>query len=522
MRLKAVITHLVCSGCPWTYTVEMRPDLPVSAIRRDCSQCNNPTHIQFLEAEQPEIVPSDSALMSLRDDYARMGIKTLTRHDCHWLASGPRTHQHAESISLDGFEQMFSDIQRSEENPRTKFRIRWHGFSAENLVTTENEVVWYDSNGKWRLLMPKDGRPDSHVLQEGNILLIERLMADVLSIRVLKSLSRLSTADAYIGGEAKVRADRVITGFANRASPLLVALKVTSDSIASQSGASIRFDDLLPIVENSAVLCRKILEKREAGEGIPRGERVSSGFPKDSDDSIRRWASTYLGYMTDRRGELRGGLVDMGLIAQSPNDWDHVILTVPGRDLANNLKLSGLEDGNADFDDDADNVNDDEDPFPLDGSAWLDTDDSDRGPRPGPGLPIATESDATSFLDYLSEYMTEEWSFITDCAKSMREWTTTADLIDRIANTEISRYQRNNSWARWRGRGGIPWVERDAQSRTKADQELSELELISKKAMPYLSGLLGRLWEMGLVEKDGSRKRMEYKLSDFGDAVLLD
>lgn len=480
-----------CTNCDWTYDLELRPGLPVSAMRQNCPHCNNPVHLNRLEVTRE----ARSGLVQSKgsESVFGCGVKTLTKNDVSWLAAGSESHQDAINLPVTDFDEMFSDV-RSEEPHRFTFEVHWHYFDGSEIEQTPCDVVWYESKKELRIAIKKASADVySPLAREGTILVIKR-RGDKLEIYAIKPPTDIRTPEPLHESEPR-KSEDIVPGIANRASPFLACLKAASDAISSSGDDrnSITYEELLAWVINYGRACRDIMRNREQKEGTPRGRRISSGFPVSIDEfmekernkprnrrskssyeeakaSESRWASTYLGYRT-KGGELRGGLFELGMLDQEQGQG-MIGLTVLGREVVTECMLTGIENENA-------------------------------------GVRILDEWDASSFLLHLETYMPAEYSFIVEYARLLERGPLgNQDLIEHLCRSERRRVAGGGT-PRWTNRQGVPWA------------ELLPEEELPRKISPYLSGLHGRLWEMGFIEKDSSRKTTKYFLTEDGEQEIL-
>ena len=477
-----------CTKCDWHYPLGLHPGLPVRSMPRDCPHCNEPVHV--LEIIQVSAGTHTSKKREVPEPMFGIGVKTLTKNDVSWLAPSSDSHQDAINLPLKDFDDMFSDV-RSDEPHRFPFEVHWHYFDGSNFAKTSCDVVYYETKNELRIVINKDSAGAySRLAQEGTILVIKRREYD-LEIFAIKPPSDIRTPEPLHGVTPK-KSGATVPGIANRISPYLVCLKAASDAIISSGDeqVSIEYDELYRWVINYARGCRHIMRTRELKEGVPRGRRISSGFPVSVDEfmdkeqdkprnrrpmnphdeaeaSESRWASTYLGYRT-KDGKLKGGLFELGMLDQVQG---RIGLTVLGREVVTECMLPGLESEEM-------------------------------------GVRILDPFDAASFLLHLETHMPAEDSFILEYAGLLEKGALeNQELVERLCRKEEARV-RGGGDARWTDRRGVSWVDRD-------------LGKLPQKIKPYLSGLQGRLWEMGFIEKDTSESRAKYYLTPDGEQEIL-
>ena len=392
--------ELHCTSCEWTYSVEVKPGMPVAALRADCPQCRNPVHFS-------RIIPN--ALE---------------------LASASRAAVNPENGSSDHL---------SVAPPLTPEEMRQHLRACPSI---ENYGPWSS---------PRNS---------------------------------------------------VLPGFSNRISPYLVCLRVAANGVLA-AGGPVAFEEVRQSTISVGIELRKALFVVENRFQSRRGERVSAGFPvlysehkerhqtlsRSSrkgprwtpldrfEKSCERWANLYLGYHTSRDGRLKGGLFDMGLVAQVPGTLN-LVITEFGIRFIQDLTLPGVE-----------NL-------------------LSEGELEDPHL--INHDDAEAVCDYIQDYIPEEWAFISDVARHLENPIGGDELAERLAQQEL-----DSETDRWISRDGRAWSLRFQEQKVPVHEELK------KKVRPYLSGLLGRLHEMGLIVKISSERLLQYELSMEGRALLL-
>lgn len=86
---------------------------------------------------------------------------------------------------------------------------------------------------------------------------------------------------------------KTISGFVNRWSPMILIVQVMADMM--KSNVELYGEEVLGRFTETSISYRKALRQIEIRHKIPRGSRLSDGFPDGDEKSIRRFARTYMG-----------------------------------------------------------------------------------------------------------------------------------------------------------------------------------------------------------------------------------
>lgn len=126
--------------------------------------------------------------------------------------------------------------------------------------------------------------------------------------------------------------NQIMWGQHNRILPLKVSLRVLSKNLAlnnNELSQSEFYNEIFDI----AVQVRKYLEKIDKKHQIPRGKRLSTGFPVNRDESIQRFKAHFIGYLQKDKKAV-GPLPTLGFINITDLENNFVNITYPGLEFS--------------------------------------------------------------------------------------------------------------------------------------------------------------------------------------------
>ncbi len=118
----------------------------------------------------------------------------------------------------------------------------------------------------------------------------------------------------------------------NRLLPLKVSIRVLARDLIS-ADEKVSLDAFHTSATATGIRAHRFLEWVDARSKTPRGERLATAFPKNTEKSIRRFQSHFLGYL-QRDGVPVGALPTMGFVTISPEHDRGVLLTDLGLGFA--------------------------------------------------------------------------------------------------------------------------------------------------------------------------------------------
>ncbi len=86
---------------------------------------------------------------------------------------------------------------------------------------------------------------------------------------------------------------KAFSGYVNRITPVILASQIIADMMNRE--IDLDQESVIESFNSVSTEYRKNLQKAEEAHNIPRGMRLSDGFPKDSEKAIKRFSRTYIG-----------------------------------------------------------------------------------------------------------------------------------------------------------------------------------------------------------------------------------
>jgi len=286
--------------------------------------------------------------------------------------------------------------------------------------------------------------------------------------------------------------EKPISGFVNRWSPLIFIPRIIYEMM--EKGRELNAKDVLEEFITKSLDYREFLKKIEKENNIPRGFRLSDGFPTEEKKSIKRFSRTYLG--ADPSKELfseRAGLSqEMGFITlnysiENEQELVKLGLTEVGFEaLKINLHYTTSLEVTIHKPVGASEVK-----LPK----WFDKNDISR------------------IFQILQSRSKSEYAWIQFLLKQMAASVRGLTVAD-IVNKEIEREMTEGQTNRWFERGSntplISKMEDDDMDREDIE------EILEKKILSTITGTLGRMKELSLIFNFKRARQTFYKATPQG------
>ena len=285
---------------------------------------------------------------------------------------------------------------------------------------------------------------------------------------------------------------KTISGFVNRWSPMILSAQILAEMMSS--GVELKGENVVDKFTNTGTSYRKALKKIEDRYQIPRGSRLSDGYPESDEKAIRRFARTYMGADPTKGTFTEGSGIsqEMGLVRldyEQINGEETVTmkLTEVGKEA---LKIKLYRD--PELETETHNA-------AGAGSVvlprWLDE----------PGIRRIFEIiRSRSNAEYL-------WiKFLLQQINSSIRGLTIADMVSK----EIEREMTEGQIKRWFRRGAYIDIT-TSMSKENASNEEIEIEL-EKKILSTIPGTLSRMKELSLIFQFKRARQTFYKVTKSG------
>ena len=285
---------------------------------------------------------------------------------------------------------------------------------------------------------------------------------------------------------------KTISGFVNRWSPMILGAQILAEMMAS--GVELKGEDVIDKFTDTGTSYRRALREIEDRHGIPRGSRLSDGYPEQDEKAIRRFARTYMGADPTKGTFTEGSGIgqEMGLVAldYAQNNGEEVVtlkLTEVGSEA---LKIRLYRDPELETE-----------THKAAGAGsvvlprWLDEGGINR---------IFEIIRSRSNAEYL-------WiKFLLQQINSSIRGLTIADLVSR----EIEREMSEGQTKRWFRRGADVDI---FTSMSKENASIEEIEVeLEKKIISTITGTLGRMKELSLIFQFKRARQTFYKVTKSG------
>lgn len=235
-----------------------------------------------------------------------------------------------------------------------------------------------------------------------------------------------------------------IWGQCNRIFPLKVALRELA-SMSARRADAVPLDEFVGSATNRAIRARESLESLDEKHEIPRGERLSAAFPKDTAESRLRFHTHFLARV-QRDNTLGGTLAAVGLVGHNDESTKALLLSDAG------LAFARIEN-------------------PI-----LDS---------GDGINSLSSTEADFFISHLKARVRGEWMLVYRVLSWISEGATTPEDL---------RVKVQQGWRDW----------------------------TPKVVDTMRAGVLGRMQELGLIEREREGLYVTYRLSSKGRHLLKD